>query len=102
MPTLRVRSNISDRASVAIKLNLSLDEVPTGATLTLKLSVTPLEGKQVIAEVIPAPSSPKIGEPPIDRLLEEVLGNNAESWTILLKRLDLMVRLGDQLAEVSA
>lgn len=78
--------------------------VPNGVMLTLKLAISRRESAQVTSGVTASASvadDPKAVQPSIDYSSVEAIAKQGESWNALLARLDIMVNLGDQLAEVS-
>lgn len=78
-----------------------------GIVLTIKLLVTCHETADEIAHSLGLPTTQKPsllteGERPLlDRSLAEHISKQAGSWDLLLGRLEVVVNLGDQLAEVS-
>lgn len=79
-----------------------------GVTLTLQLTVSSRERGEVFAQMA-SPMSPGIrdsspmsidDEPMVDHVAVDAIDDQGKSWEILLKRLELLMQLGDKLAEV--
>lgn len=75
--------------TIALKLALSSNGDATGAVLVVKLNITQPQSADITAQVAQ-----------MDTLTTQAITKQAEAWGTLLKRLETVVKLGDQLAEV--
>ena len=85
--------------------------VKVDASLTLKLTVISLERAEEFAQIAASASTVPVTqdespttittEPLVDHSAVVAIVKQGEAWEVLLARLDLLMKLGEKLAEVS-
>lgn len=91
------------RAYIDMKMVLSSDGAITELTLTVKLIVFLRQSTQVVSELTApiALNDSTARESLIEYSAVAAVAKQGEAWGVLLARLESVVNLGDQLAEVS-
>lgn len=88
--SLALTRNLTLKIFLALKLVLGSNGNAIAAMLAVKLNVSQPKGTDIAAHVTH-----------IETATTEAITKQAETWGTLLKRLEIVVKLGDQLAEVS-
>lgn len=87
-----------------MKLPLLSSEAPADATLIVKLTVALRERAHTLSDIIAAPTvlhQSTIAKSLVNGQVVNTITEQGDSWSRVLARLDILLKLGDQLAEVS-